>query len=218
MEIKYYGHAAFRLTTTSGIRVIIDPYQSGAFGGALGYGMIEDEADVVLTSHNHEDHNFTGSIKGDFQQIAAEGVYKVKDLTVRALPFYHDASNGTERGENLLFIIEADGLTVVHSGDLGHSLDVNAIKKIGQVDILLVPVGGFFTIDASMATITMNELRAKVTIPMHYLTEKCGFPIAPVEDFIAGKDRVKMASTSEIEFTRSTLPAEPEVLVLPHAL
>jgi L-ascorbate metabolism protein UlaG (beta-lactamase superfamily) len=218
MKIKYYGHAAFRLTTEGGTRVIIDPYQSGAFGGALGYGKIEDEADVVLISHGHEDHNCTDDLKGDFRTITAEGTYKLKDLTLRALPFYHDGSKGSERGENLVFVLEADGMTVVHVGDLGHMLDAAAISRIGRVDVLLVPVGGFFTIDAASATTLMSELKAKVTIPMHYLTEKCGFPIAPVDDFIAGKEDVKRAGTPEIDIAPSTLPTKAHIIVLPHAL
>jgi len=218
MKIKWYGHAAFKITTDGGVRVIIDPYQSGAFGGALSYGKITEETDIVLTSHDHDDHNYTKDIKGTFKHFNKEGVYKEKGLTIEAFPCYHDPSEGKERGNNLVFMIEADGLRLAHMGDLGHTLAQETVKKMGRVDIVLLPVGGFYTIDSDEAEMVMNEIKPKLTIPMHYKTAKCEFPIAGIEAFTAGKKGIKMVNAYEIEANKDNLPKEPEIIVMHYAL
>jgi len=218
MKIKWYGHAAFKITTDGGVRVIIDPYQSGAFGGALSYGKITEETDIVLTSHDHDDHNYTKDIKGTFKHFNKEGVYKEKGLTIEAFPCYHDPSEGKERGNNLVFMIEADGLRLAHMGDLGHTLAQETVKKMGRVDIVLLPVGGFYTIDSDEAGMVVNEIKPKFTIPMHYKTPKCDFPIAGIEAFTAGKKGIKMVNAYEIEVNKDNLPKEPEIIVMHYAL
>ncbi|OPY71575.1 MAG: metal-dependent hydrolase [Syntrophorhabdus sp. PtaU1.Bin002] len=218
MKIKWYGHAAFKITTDGGIRVIIDPYQSGAFGGALSYGKIAEEADIVLTSHDHDDHNYTGDIKGKHRQLDEEGVYEEKGVRVEGIGCYHDATEGKERGKNLIFVIEADGLKVVHLGDLGHMLGPDTVKKVGQPDILLIPVGGFYTIDPEEASRVVADIGPRVTMPMHYRTARCTFPIASVEAFTKGKKGVRLMNKSEIEIKEEWLPKEPEIIVLQHAL
>ncbi len=218
MKIKWYGHAAFNITTEDGVRIIIDPYLSNAFGGALSYGKIQDEADIVLTSHDHDDHNYTKDIKGKFVLINSEGTRSVKGVTIKAIPTYHDPSKGKERGKNLIFVIEAEGLRIAHAGDLGHTLEKETIKEIVPVDILLLPVGGFYTIDPKEATKVMEDLKPAVAIPMHFRTEKCNFPIASVEEFTKSKKNVKMAGTSEVVFTKATLPKTQEIIVLNYSL
>ncbi len=217
MKVKWYGHAAFKLTTAKGVRIIIDPYEPG-FGGALLYGTINDEADLVLTSHDHGDHNHVGPIKGKFTRIEKEGSYDVAGVKVKAIPSFHDPSKGKERGKNLIFVIEADGLKIVHTGDLGHTLDTGTLQNIGPADVLLLPVGGFYTIDAKEATAVMNAIKPKLAVPMHYKTDKCGFPITTVDDFTKGKQRVKMLDTSELSVSKETLPQDAEIVVLKHAL
>jgi len=218
MKIKWYGHAAFKITTDRGVRIIIDPYQSGAFGGALSYGKISEEADIVLTSHDHDDHNYTKDIKGTFTLIKKAGSHNVKDITIKAIPTHHDPSKGKERGDNLVFIIEADDLKLVHMGDLGHTLEKGTLKEIGQVDVILLPVGGFYTIDASEATRVIDDLKPSIVIPMHFKTDKCDFPIASVDEFVADKKGVKKAKTSEIVVSKSTIPTEQEIIVMEYAL
>jgi L-ascorbate metabolism protein UlaG (beta-lactamase superfamily) len=218
MKIKFYGHSAFMITTDTGVRIITDPYQSGSFGGALSYGKITDEADIVLASHDHEDHNYTKDIKGKFTHITKTGVHNVKGLKIRAIPSHHDTSKGRERGDNLIFVVDADEITIVHAGDLGHTLEKEAIKEIGKVDILLIPVGGFYTIDAREAAKVMKDLEPAITIPMHFKTDKCNFPISNVEEFVKDKKGVKRAKVSEIEIKKEFLPKEHEIIVLEPAL
>jgi len=218
MHIKWYGHAAFKITTDNGTRIIIDPYQSGFSGGALSYGRIADEADIVITSHDHGDHNYVKDIHGKYDHIRTEGNYEIRNVKIKLIPTFHDSSKGEERGNNLISVIATDGLTLVHMGDLGHDPGREILRIIGAVDILLLPVGGFYTIDAVAATKIMNDINPKVTIPIHYKTERCGFPITTVHEFTKGKNNVRTLQKSELEITKESLPKEPEIVVMQHAL
>jgi len=218
MKIKWYGHSAFKITTSSDIRIIIDPYESGAFGGSVAYGKITDEADIVLTSHDHGDHNYIKDIKGKFVHIEKAGQYEEKGVKIEAISTFHDKSKGQERGANLVFVISTENIVVAHLGDLGHTLDGNALQSIGRVDVLLLPVGGFYTIDAKEATKVMNDINPAITMPMHYRTEKIAMPIDGLEGFIKDKNTVKEVNTSEIVITKATLPKTNEIIVMQHAL
>jgi L-ascorbate metabolism protein UlaG (beta-lactamase superfamily) len=218
MKIKWYGHSAFQITTDSGTRIIIDPYESGAFGGSIAYGSITDEADIVLTSHDHGDHNYIKGIRGKFVHIKQAGEYEEKGVKIKAIPTFHDKSKGEERGTNLVFVVSADDTVVIHLGDLGHTLDSSTLQNIGKADILLVPVGGFFTIDAEEATQVMNDIDPTITIPMHYKTESASLPIEGLDGFIKGKKIVKEANAAEFVITKATLPKTKEILIMRHAL
>lgn len=218
MKIKWYGHSAFYLATDGGARIIIDPYESQAFGGAIAYGSITDEADLVLTSHEHDDHSYTKDLKGKFVHIKEKGTYEEKGVKIRAIETFHDTSRGQERGKNLIFLITADDITIAHLGDLGHILEDATLQRIGKIDILLLPVGGFYTIDAKEATRVMGDLKPSLTIPMHYKTKKCGLPIGAVDEFIKDKQKVTRVNTSEILVTKATLPKTEEIVVMKYAL
>ncbi len=218
MKIKWYGHAAFLVTTEQGVKIIFDPYESGAYGGQLAYGKIKDEADIVLTSHDHADHNDTKSLPGSPQIVRGSGSKTIKGISIKGIPTFHDPSKGKERGENTIFVVTVDGMQLCHLGDLGHRLSEKELGEIGPVDILLLPVGGFFTIDAKEATEVTQQIKPKVVIPMHFKTSKCGFPISPVEDFLKGKTNIKRPGTNEISFDKKTLPSQMEIVVLEHAL
>lgn len=218
MKIMWYGHSAFQVATEDGVRIIIDPYESGAFGGSVGYGKIKDEADIVLISHNHEDHNCTKDIQGKFTQIDKAGQYKEKGVEINAISTFHDKVQGKERGANLIFVISAEDMRVAHLGDLGHTPDRSVLEHMGKIDILLLPVGGFFTIDAKEATEIMNMLKPAITIPMHYKTEKADFPIESLAAFTGDKQNVKELKTSDLRVTKTTLPATSEIVIPRHAL
>jgi len=218
MKIKWYGHAAFLVTTDQGIKIIFDPYESGAYGGQLAYGKIKDEADIVLTSHDHADHNDIKNLPGSPQVVKGSGSKTIKGISIKGISTYHGSSRGKGRGENPIFVLTVDEMKLCHLGDLGHRLGEKEVSEIGPVDILLLPVGGFFTIDAKEATEIAEQLKPKVVIPMHFKTSKCGFPISPVEDFLKGKTRVKRPGTNEISMDKKTLPSEMEIVVLEYAL
>jgi L-ascorbate metabolism protein UlaG (beta-lactamase superfamily) len=218
MKIRWYGHAAFLITSDQGVKIITDPYESGAYGGQLAYGKIKDQADIVLTSHDHADHNDTKSLAGSPQIVKGSGTKTIKGISFKGISAYHDPSRGSERGANTIFTFSVDGIRICHLGDLGHILSEKELTEIGPVDVLLIPVGGYFTIDPKEATKVAEQVKPKILIPMHFKTAKCGFPIAPVEDFLKGKSNLKRPKASEMVFDRATLPQEMEILVLEHAL
>jgi len=218
MKIEWLGHSAFLLETADGRRLITDPYAAGSYDGAVGYGEIDIAADVVTVSHEHPDHdgvthlvNPPARVVRDTEPVDAAG-FKISGLET-----FHDESEGAERGRNTVFVIEAEGLRICHLGDLGHRLSEEQIQRLGRVDVLLVPVGGHFTIGAAEASDIVNRLKPKVVIPMHFKTKVLGFPIAGVDDFLAGKSNVVRMNSTFIEITPDTLPAEPEIRVLDHA-
>ncbi len=218
MKIKWYGHAAFLLTSDQGVKIITDPYESGAYGGQLAYGKIRDQVDIVLTSHDHADHNDTKSLSGSPQIIKGSGTATAKGISFKGIATYHDPSRGSERGANTIFTFSVDAMKICHLGDLGHTLSEKELAEIGPVDILLSPVGGYYTIDPKEATKVAEQIKPKVFIPMHFKTAKCGFPIAPVEDFVKGKSNVKRPKSSEVTLEKATLPEQMEIVVLEHAL
>jgi len=218
MKIKWYGHAAFLITSDQGVKIITDPYESGAYGGQLAYGKIKDQSDIVLTSHDHADHNDTKSLPGSPQIVKSSGSTTVKGITFKGTSTYHDSSKGSERGANTIFTFTVEGIRVCHLGDLGHILSEKELGDIGPVDILFIPVGGYFTIDSKEATRVAEQLKPKVLIPMHFKTEKCGFPIAPVDDFLKGKPNSRRLGSSEVAFDKTTLPHHTEIVVFEHAL
>ena len=217
MKIRWYGHSAFRIASNQGVRIITDPYEPGAFGG-LSYGKISDPADIVLTSHDHADHNDAKGIPGSPEVVKEAGSKTVKGISIKGIPTFHDPSKGSERGPNLIFNLLVDGMHVCHLGDLGHTLTDKEVSDIGPVDILLIPVGGFYTIDDREATRVAEQINPKVLVPMHFKTSKCAFPIAPVDDFLKGKKNVKHPKTNEVEFSKTALPRQMEIVVLEHAL
>jgi len=218
MKIKSYGHAAFLITSEQGVKIIIDPYESGAFGGQLAYGKIKDQADIVITSHDHADHNDTKSLPGSPEIVKGSGSKTVKGVLFKGISTYHDPSKGSERGGNTIFTFSVDGIQVCHLGDLGHTLGDKELAEVGHVDILFIPVGGYYTIDPKEAIRVAEQIKPKVLIPMHFKTEKCGFPIAPVEEFLKGKSNLKRPKASEMAFDKTTLPKQMEIIVLEHAL
>jgi L-ascorbate metabolism protein UlaG (beta-lactamase superfamily) len=215
MRIKYLGHSAFLLTSEDGTRVVLDPYKAGAYDGALGYPAIDETAEIVLRSHSHEDHGYAEAVKGNPEVVSSPKSRSFGNIRISGVKTFHDERSGSERGGNVVFTAEIDGLKVTHLGDLGHALAEREAKEIGQPDILLVPVGGFFTIDAATANRVIEKLNPILVIPMHYKTECCGFPIAPVEGFLKGKDRVKRVG-QEVTISKADLPEEFEIWVMKH--
>ena len=218
MEIKWLGHASFLITTRSGTKILTDPYKAGSFGGAVGYGKIKEVVDVVTVSHRHDDHYGVSELSGSPEVLMEPGEYDVMGIPFKGIPAYHDAKGGSERGENVIFTFEADGVIMCHLGDLGHTISKETASRIGEVDILFVPVGGVYTIDSKGANDVVDVLNPRIVVPMHYKTEVLGFPIAGVEPFLKGKTNVKKAEGSAFEIEKEGIGSERQIVVLKHAL
>jgi L-ascorbate metabolism protein UlaG (beta-lactamase superfamily) len=213
MKVKWLGHACFLLTSEAGVRILTDPYTPGAFG--LGYRPPAETADIVTVSHDHADHNNTAAVKGKPEVVRGAGVHKVKGVEIKGISTSHDEASGSQRGPNTVFCFTLDGVRVCHLGDLGHDLAAGSLAEIGPVDVLLIPVGGNFTIDANVAGRVADRIAPKVVIPMHFNNERCpDFPVAAVDDFRKKRQRVRTLDASEVEIKKDDLPAEKETVVL----
>lgn len=213
MKIKYLAHAAFLITSEKGTRIVTDPYETSP---GLNHGAIKETADIVTVSHEHGDHNNVSAVKGNPKIVKASE--EVKGISFKAVATTHDDKGGSQRGKNTVFCFNVDGINVCHAGDLGHELTADQVKAIGKADVLMIPVGGFFTIDARTATKVCDQIKPKVIIPMHYKTDKLSFPIAGVEDFIKGKNNVTRSNESEIELKAGKLPDGMQIIVLKPSL
>jgi L-ascorbate metabolism protein UlaG (beta-lactamase superfamily) len=214
MRITYFGHSSFLVETAGGVRVILDPYRHGAFNGAVGYAAIDEPADVVVASHDHDDHGACDTIPGDPLVLLHPTGESVGSLKITGVDVAHDESGGSERGKNTIGILDDGDIRLVHLGDLGHTLDSATVEALGRVDVLLVPVGGFFTIDHQQAAEVVESLSPRVVIPMHYKTSKIDFPIAAVDPFLATQAKVERSNESTLEVTAATLPKERLTAVL----
>ena len=216
MKIKWNGHASFTITASDGTVIVTDPYDPNGYGGVLLYDQVRDDADAVLISHDHADHNYVKGLPGSPKVLRGSG--KIGDIKVTGINTYHDESGGSERGDNTLFVIELDNLRVCFAGDLGHPLSKEQIKAIGPVDLLLLPVGGTYTVDGEGAAGVAKALNPAVVIPMHFKTEKCNLPISDVNGFLKQMENVKKRDVSTIEISKDELPSgTPEVWVLEYA-
>ena len=183
MQLKWFGQSCFLLTSQAGTRVLMDP-----FGKGLGYAVPDVQVDIVTTSHNHFDHNNVAAVKGNFDHIDTRGSYTHKDIGISGTLTCHDKVQGARRGSNVVFTFQVDGLRVCHCGDLGHVLTPEQVNGIEKVNVLLVPVGGNFTINAAEALEVCHQLNPAITIPMHYRTPALGLMglmFARVDKFLA---------------------------------
>jgi L-ascorbate metabolism protein UlaG (beta-lactamase superfamily) len=207
MIIRWLGQASFSITTSGGKTIRTDPFDE-----SLGLPISQEPADVVTVSHGHFDHNAVHLVPGEHVVVDQAGTREVGGLLFTGVTTYHDEDQGAKRGENIIFRFELDGVAVCHLGDLGHALQPHHLDEIGNVDLLMVPVGGFYTIDATEADRVIAQLGPRVVVPMHYKLAGMELPISDAEPFLAGKTNVRRAD--ELDITVDTLPAEPEIVVL----
>ncbi|EKE20416.1 MAG: Zn-dependent hydrolase of the beta-lactamase fold-like protein [uncultured bacterium] len=185
MNIQYYGHSCFKITTKSegksadGVVAFIDPFDK-----KIGLKPPQGKADVVFVSHKqHDDHNNVDALKDSPVVIDAPGEYSVKGINVAGIDSFHDDKEGAQRGRNTIFVLDTEDIRVCHLGDLGTDLSVKQLEKIGNVDVLMIPVGGNYTIDFKEATKIAKKLSPAIIIPMHYKMKGTNADISDEKDF-----------------------------------
>ena len=199
MKIQWLGHSCFRVEA-EGYSVVFDPYEDGSVPGLA---PLHPTADAVFCSHDHFDHNAV-------QTVTLTG--RALPLQVEKIAAYHDNVEGTQRGPNTIHILHGDGMRVAHLGDLGHMPSEEALALLRGVDALLLPVGGFFTIDAPTAKAVADAIGPRVVIPMHYRREGMGFDvIGPVEAYTDLCDNVQYYDCDTFEAGPDT-PSQTAVL------
>jgi L-ascorbate metabolism protein UlaG (beta-lactamase superfamily) len=192
MDIKYFGHSSF-LFRSKDAKIVTDPFDPTY----TGLKFPPTEADVVTISHDHNDHNYTAGIKGEPLVLTWPGEFEKAGVRVTGFASFHDATEGSERGQNVMYKFEIEGVNVLHCGDLGHPLSEHTVGEVGEIDILCIPVGGVYTVTAAQAMKVINEIEPKIIIPMHYqqsgLSASIFADLQPVETFL------KEISTEEIQ-------------------
>ncbi|MBE5781065.1 MAG: MBL fold metallo-hydrolase [Clostridiales bacterium] len=205
MKINYHGHACFSVELSNGATLLIDPYND-----SVGYPVKDRKADVVVCSHNHGDHNYVENLPAGFTLAQGVEAAKVCGFGLKGVETYHDGNGGSERGKNIVRCIDADGVRIVHLGDLGHKLSDEQVAAIGKCHVLMVPVGGYYTIDAETAAEVTEQLRPTVAIPMHYRTkESSSLPIATQEAYM---ELMRQNEYAVSEYSSATLELNPEDL------
>ncbi|MDI6817541.1 MAG: MBL fold metallo-hydrolase [Actinomycetota bacterium] len=208
VKISWLGHAAFKIETSAGMVIVTDPYNS-----KTGYAFPHVEADIVTISHHHYDHDNAEAVGGSPQVVEAGGKIVIGSTTIEGIESFHDEVNGSKRGGNIIFKFYVDGLVIVHMGDYGQPMTREQRDALDDVDVLLIPVGGTFTIDHTQAAGIVRELKPKIAVPMHYRTEVSTINIGPVGPFLESMPIVRRRD-AVIELSADELPAETEVWVM----
>jgi L-ascorbate metabolism protein UlaG (beta-lactamase superfamily) len=208
MDISWLGHSCF-LIRGKEKTIITDPCHPD-----LGYRLGEPEADIVTLSHSHLGHSYIEGVANDPKQIKSPGEYEIGGTFITGLASFHDNRKGDLRGKNTIYIIEMDGITLCHLGDLGHPLGPHLIEEIGDVDILFLPVGEVSTMPIDTAVEVVRQLEPPIVIPMHYKTEVFTGNLSPVDKFL-DKMRVRGLETRpKLSITSSSLPGSTQTIVL----
>ncbi|MGI6373774.1 MAG: MBL fold metallo-hydrolase [Patescibacteria group bacterium] len=211
MIITWQGHSCFKIQDKvgpEGVTVVTDPFNKD-----LGLKVPNFEADIVTISHDHSDHNNASALRGQPFIISSAGEYDVKGVLIEGIDSYHDESQGEERGGNIIYRIEVDDISLVHLGDLGTELDDAQLSRLSGTDILMIPVGGKYTIDAKKAVAVISQIEPRIVIPMHYHDPSLPFELDSVDKFIK---ELGLAPTYEerLRITRKDLPQEDMELVI----
>lgn len=212
MQISWLGHSCFKIEAKANgdsVTILIDPFED-----SIGIPMPKIKADIVLITHEHFDHDNLAAVKGEPTVIKGAGEYEVKKVNVYGVPTYHDEQNGAERGPNTCFRLEAEGLIVVHLGDLGHILTEEQLEYLEGADILLIPVGGKYTIDAKKASEVVSQIEPRIVIPMHYKTPGIKVDLEPVDGFLKEMGAKKAETIDKLKIAKKDLLTEDTKVML----
>ena len=208
LRIRWHGHSCFEITNE--ITLVTEPHD----GKLIGINAPDVLGDIILVSHDHYDHNSVESVEKEESIVVRDGRIKtVLGVKIRGVISFHDESAGRKRGENIIYVFTMDNISFCHLGDLGHELDESAVQQIGDVDVLFIPIGGNFTIDAEKAWNVINGIKPKIVIPMHYKFGGLSLPIAEIDPFLAKNNFDVLHVGNEIDIERGDMPENPEIWV-----
>lgn len=208
MDISWLGHSCFRIRG-SHATIITDPYPP-----SLGYSLGKPTARIVTVSHQHAGHSYTEGISGKPRLVTGPGEYEISGILIIGIATFHDAEKGSNRDKNTIYLMEVDEVSICHLGDLGHPLTTNQVEELGNVDVLLLPVGGVSTINAPMAAEVVRQVEPKIVIPMHYKTEALNRELEPAEKFLKEMGIKETNSQPKLSLTKSSLPVTTQVILL----
>ncbi len=202
------GHSCFRIKGSKAV-IITDPFPPD-----LGYSLGKQTANIVTVSHQHPSHSYIEGISGEPRLVKGPGEYEISNVLIIGIATYHDAIKGQSRGKNTAYLMEIDGIAVCHLGDIGHVLSDEQVEEMGNVDVLLLPVGGVNTINAALAAEVIRKIEPKAVIPMHYKTPVLNRDLDPVENFLMEMGMGQVEPRPKLSVSKSNLPPSTQVFVL----
>lgn len=207
LQIRWHGHACWEITDEK--TIVTDPHD----GKSIGIPAPSVTGDIILVSHNHYDHNSgIKLVEKNGAKVVTDGRKRtIENIEISGFDSFHDEARGAKRGNNIMYKFIVDGIKFCHLGDLGHDLDGETIEKIGDVDILFIPVGGTFTVDEKKAWTVINKIKPKIIVPMHYKIGGLSISIAGIDPFLEQSKYKVIHVGNEIDIEREDLPTEPEV-------
>jgi L-ascorbate metabolism protein UlaG (beta-lactamase superfamily) len=211
MTITWLGQSCFKIQSGD-VTLVTDPYSP-----EIGFKLPRLTADIVTVSHDHFDHNNAAGVSGPNGApflITSPGEYEVKGVFIYGIPFWHDKSEGKERGPIIVYRIEAEGISVAHLGDLGHTLSEEQVAQLDGVDILLIPAGGKFTIGAHEASEIVSEIEPRIVVPMHYKIPGLKVDVEPVDKFLKELGASKAEKLPKLKISKKDLPQEETKVIL----
>lgn len=215
MNIQYYGHSCFKITTKpegrgqAEVIIFTDP-----FDRSVGLRPPQGQANIVLISHRHFDHSNTESLKGDFSTIDIPGEYSLSGVNIVGVDSYHDKDKGADLGHNTIYLMESEGIRLCHLGDLGCSLDSGQLDAINGVDILMIPIGGKYTIDGKEAAELVRKIEPKIVIPMHYKIPGSAVDIEDEKKFCMAMGNCPREKVNKINIKSKELEADGTKVIL----
>ncbi|MCJ7521687.1 MAG: MBL fold metallo-hydrolase [Dehalococcoidia bacterium] len=211
MEIVWLGHSCFKIRGKEAA-IVTDP-----FNKTLGYPVKKPTASIVTVSHQHPQHSFVEGVTGDPRVVSKPGEYEIANVFINGIATFHDAEKGEQRGKNTVYVIRIEDMSICHLGDLGHVPTAEQIEQMGDIDILMVPVGGGATIGAAAAAETISLLQPKIAIPMHYKTDVINIELAPLGPFLKEMGVKEVVSQPKLNISKSSLPAETSIVVFDYS-
>lgn len=210
MVITWYGQSCFKIQSSQTL-ILTDPFDK-----AIGLTPPRGQADIITISHQHYDHNNSGAASGTPLILEGPGEYETKGINIKGVLSFHDNKEGRERGINTIYLIENEGIKICHLGDLGQAkLNDEQLEEIDEVDILMVPVGGVFTLDGEEAAKITNQIEPKIVIPMHYKIPGLNIKIEGAEKFLKEMGAEKKTALEKLTIKKKDLPQEEiEVVVM----
>jgi len=212
MEIYYFGHSSFKIKGKQ-VTLVTDPYDDPA----LGIKFPKVEADIVTISHSHSDHNAYQKVEGHPFLISEPGEYEAKGVSIFGFKTFHDLKQGNDRGENIIYLIEMDSLRICHLGDLEEVLDDQLLEEINGVDLLMIPVGGFYTLGPEKAVELIAKIEPTIVIPMHFKIPQMGKAfenLVSVEDFFKVMGVGQISPLPKLVISKDKLPEERQIILL----
>ena len=206
LQIRWHGHSCFEITNE--ITLVTDPHD----GKSIGIPTPSVLGDIILVSHDHYDHNSVKTVEKDGSKVVTDGRKRnISGIDIKGIDSFHDECKGDKRGSNLIYKFNVEGINFCHLGDLGHDIDDETVKQIGDVDILFIPVGGTFTVDAEQAWDIVKKIKPKITVPMHYKIGGLSLPVSSIDPFLEKNHYKILRVGNEIDIEKEDLPQDPEV-------